>query len=453
MKMCFVKTILFVSALTCALCVSAEEKVQTIHFLASDGQAQQFTKVYELKHARAIDLLPFVKTTIKKSKIDSNVSAVNDVENNRQLLIVTTKPVLLDATDQLIAVLDRPSKSDALGSVVEGTGVSYGTYAPKYRGNQTMRDIIVNGGVSSYAESGTVEFDAQGGIFYFKDSPSHITQIKEKLSWLDQPIPQVKIDFTIYELRDSELRDIGIDYLAWKNGPGLNLFEAGYSFLTAKAAEMLVQSGTQQFGNFAGGFGGFYTAPVFDFSFIRLLQQHGKAIINSTASIVVTNDDTKVFNTYFAPEYQNIQKDKDHKASVAPSIAGGNFLSASINGVNITGTKDGVVNLSCNLQGSGVVERNNLGAEITAKTLFSTSCGLFFDKPKVLANWVRTSEVEQTIGIPFLCELPILKYIFGTTTKNQETVYYVVTAKATPISISEKAEPGIVQEFNEVAKK
>ena len=36
-------------------------------------------------------------------------------------------------------------------------------------------------------------------------------------------------------------RDIGIDYLAWKNGPGLDLFGAAYNALSVRAAEKLVE--------------------------------------------------------------------------------------------------------------------------------------------------------------------------------------------------------------------
>ena len=33
-------------------------------------------------------------------------------------------------------------------------------------------------------------------------------------------------------------------------------------------------------------------------------------------------------------------------------------------------------------------------------------------------------------GVPFLCELPVLKYIFGTTTRNKEQTHFFLTAEA-----------------------
>ena len=49
---------------------------------------------------------------------------------------------------------------------------------------------------------------------------------------------------------------------------------------------------------------------------------------------------------------------------------------------------------------------------------------------RILAVWDREQEVEQTIGIPLLCDIPVLKYLFSTTTTSVEKskVYLTVTA-------------------------
>ena len=43
--------------------------------------------------------------------------------------------------------------------------------------------------------------------------------------------------------------------------------------------------------------------------------------------------------------------------------------------------------------------------------------------------WHKESEVEQTIGVPFLSEIPILKHLFSTTTVNREKTWYFVTVR------------------------
>ena len=135
-------------------------------------------------------------------------------------------------------------------------------------------------------------------------------------------------------------------------------------------------------------------------------------------------------------------------------VGGDTSLEMNISEATIAGTREnGGVTFSYELAGSNVVERNNMGAEISEGTSFAGSISLPFGQEKLLACWARKTDVEQTIGIPFLCELPVLKYIFGTTTSNADVVHYFVTARAVPVKINESVEPGIMAEFDELAAK
>jgi len=431
------------------------KKVQNIVFLQDDAQYNMVTKIYVLKHVIAADLQPFVSSAVKRFDPVSVVSPINDKKNKRQLLIVSTGQNMMPYVDKLVETLDRPGKKGEYDSIVYGTGIAYGVYRPQLRAAESMVDVLTVLYVVSSAKNARLILDSKTNTFYFKDSPSNVIGIKEKLSWLDQEIPQAAVSLKIYEVRDSDLKDIGIDYLAWKNGPGLNLFEAGYEALNMKVAETIIQQMTQTgadlFGNFGWGFGGIYTAPAFDFSFIRILQQNGRAIISSTAQLTLSNEPSSEFRVNFSPEYQNILKDENHRSSVA--VGGDATLTAFFSNVIITGGKQGVVNFSFTLTGNNVVERNNMGTEISEKTDMASTSTLEYNRERVIASWDRISDVEQTIGIPFLCELPVLKYIFGTTTSNTETTHYYVTARAVPVNIQDRIEPGIMAEFDTLVKK
>ncbi len=438
-------------ALSPAEIQEAGEKVQKITFVQDDAQFNMVSKVYTLKHTAAADIAPFVKSAVLRFDGVSTVGRLEDQANGRQILIVTTPQDMMPYVDEMIAALDRPGKMNSPGNAIAGTGIAYGTYKPQFRTAAGMRRIIVNGQVASSSEDARVRLDKKTNMFYFKDTPYRVADIRNKLEWLDKEVPQARLELKIYQVRESDLKDIGIDYLAWKNGPGLNLFGAAYDALSMKAAETVINTGADLFGSFSYGFGGFYTAPAFDFSFIRILQQNGKAAINSTAGLTVSNIPGKVFQVSFSPEYQNIMKDEDHRSSV--DIGGNAALDFAVTDTVVTGGRNGVVNFSYTLSGSNVAERSNMGAEISENTRTTASATLDFAEEKILAAWKRNSEVEQTIGIPFLCELPVLKYIFGTTTSNTETVHYFVTAKAVPVQINEDVASGIMTEFDELAKK
>ncbi|MBR7155218.1 MAG: hypothetical protein IKD22_00125 [Lentisphaeria bacterium] len=431
----------------------AEEKVQKITFVEDDAQKNMASKIYTVKHTKAADIAPFIRSAVLRYCEESNVSTVEDRARNRQMLIVSTGEDMLQYVDKLIAALDRPAKI-AQASNITGDGIAYGIYQPNFRATQNMLDIIVKGEVSSGEADSDVRLDSKRNLFYFKDTPATVKDIKAKLAWLDKPIPQVRLEMKVYQVRESDLKDIGIDYLAWKNGPGLDLFGAGYNALNVRAAEKLVElfgKGVDLAGNAAWGFGGFYTAPAFDLSFLRLLQQNGKATVCSTASVIITNNREREFKVSFAPEYQNITKDGYHASAVA--IGGDSSLNAAILNPVITAGKDGCVNFQCELTNSNVVERNNLGAELTETENISAQTTILFNRESILASWNRVSEVEQTIGVPILCELPVLKYIFGTTTTNSEVNRFFVTVRAVPVVFNENITPGTVAEFDKLASK
>ena len=441
-------------ALTLPFIAPAEEKVQKITFLEDDGQKTMATKIYTLKYSKVADVAPFIRSAAVRYYQHSKVATLNDSERNRQMLIVSTGINLLPYLDKIVEALDRNAKFDKYSNIA-GDGIAVGFYQPTFRATQSMLDVVTSGEVASGGEDGVVKFDPKRNMYYFKDTPATVDDIKAKLAWLDKAVPQSRIELTVYEVRDSDLKDIGIDYLAWKNGPGLNLFEVGYNALNVRAAEKVIDfaagRGLDLAGTAALGFGGIYTAPAFDMSFVRLLQQNGKATVSSSASLLVSNVPGKTFSVEFAPEYQNIEKDKNHATTV--SVGGDSSLKASISNAVITAGMQGKVNFKYTIANSNVVERNNMGAELTEQDNFGASITLPFNQEMVLAAWNRTSTVEQTIGVPFLCELPILKYIFGTTTKNSEVTRCIVTARAVPVVYNENMQPGTVAEFDQICKK
>lgn len=446
--------LLTAGALTLPFAADAQEKVQKITFIEDDAQKNMASKTYQLKYTKAADVAPFIRSAVVRYCKESVVSSINDSKRNRQILLVSTGIKMIPYVDKLVEALDRNAKFDKYSNIT-GNGIAVGFYQPTYRAADSMLEVMIKGDVASGSQDGNIKFDAKRNMFYFKDTPSTVDDIKDKLSWLDKPIPQSRVELAVYEVRDSDLQDIGIDYLAWKNGPGLNLFEASYNALNIQIAEKIVESlvnrGAELFGSTSLGFGGFYTAPAFDMSFVRILQQNGKATLSSTASLLISNVPDKTFSVSFAPEYQNIEKNKDHITSV--SVGGDSSLTADINNTVITAGDNGVVNFNYQLVNSNVVERNNMGAELTEVENVSASASLPFNKEVVLASWTRTAMVEQTIGVPFLCELPVLKYIFGTTTKNAEKIRCIVTVRAVPVVYNKNMAPGTVAEFDEVTKK
>ena len=193
------------------------------------------SKIYVLKHTKAADILPFVKEAVLRYTGVSNVSSVNDTANNRQMIIVSTGQNLFKYLDEIVAALDRDVPMTNGSSNITGDGIAIGFYRPDYRAAESMKKVVVEGQLSSGDDDSLMMFDAANNLFYFKDAPATVADIKAKLKWLDREIPQTRLEMTVYEVRESDLRDVGFDYLAWKNGPGMNLFRASYDFFSAKS--------------------------------------------------------------------------------------------------------------------------------------------------------------------------------------------------------------------------
>ena len=90
----------------------------------------------------------------------------------------------------------------------------------------------------------------------------------------------------------------------------------------------------------------------------------------------------------------------------------------------------GVLFFGYDLQAGNVVERNTYGNELIETSQFTGNMTLELNREKILASWDKTEKVEQTIGVPFLCEIPILKYLFSTTTTETVKTRVYLTVRA-----------------------
>lgn len=406
-----------------------EPTVQKIRFVEDDAQNRMASKIYVLKHQKANDLVPFLLGAIKRYAKNGSADRINYKAGKQQLIAVNCPAPLLPYIDDMIAKLDHPCAAGPDGSGIDGTGIVRNVYLPQYRTGETLVNIMVKAGIPSNATEGAnqdaaVALDAATGMIYWKDSVNKSKDMQKYLAWLDRPVPQCVVSMRVYELRESDLLDLGLDYLAWKNGPGLNLLEAGATCLNNSAMSKVF-----------GPYGFFMFAPEFDLSFLRLLQQNGKAKIAASANLTLVTGQNADLS--FTPNYQNLTKDKDFKSAVA--VSGNDTMTMKITAPVISvppseraeaaAGQTGVVQFAYDLRIRNVVERSNSGDELYDEFTSSSSISLKSGGAKILSRWTREQEVEQSIGIPFLCELPVLKYLFGTTTRTREKHLYFLTVE------------------------
>lgn len=121
-----------VAAFAAALPLTGDDgKQRTIVFNEDRAQHYMTSKVYELKHVSAHDLLPFIKGAVKRFDAQSTVQSLDYKAGDRQFLVVSTGKTMLPYVDQMIAALDYPSKKvDENGTAVSGDGITVTAIAP-----------------------------------------------------------------------------------------------------------------------------------------------------------------------------------------------------------------------------------------------------------------------------------------------------------------------------------
>ena len=431
-------------------------EVRQLRFVQDDAQDYMVSKLYRLKYAQANDITPFVMGIVMRYNMNSSVGCIEYGADNAQMLTVTCPVRMMPYVDDFIAKVDRDVKIDGKvpGDIIKGTGITRAVYQPKYRSGGEMLNILVQTVIGAGPASSVYAWDKNSNQIYWKDNTSNTAYVYQFLSYIDRPVPQVTLEFTVYEVRESTLRDLGVEYLAWKNGPGLNIFETGMRVLDISS------SGTAALQALSGPAGGFLFAPQFDASFLRMLQQNGKAEVKNTATLTVSNSDSNSYRIFFDPDLQNIRKSDND----ATSVTSGNldlpegyyqlFLQINQPIVNIHygesqsgypaseafsvkpysrgdyAALNGTLFFGYRIQTANVLERDDMGNQLLETGEITSNVTMPLKEERIIASWEREQLVEQTIGVPFLCEIPVLKYLFGTTTVSREKskVYLSVTA-------------------------
>ena len=460
---------------------TADDSIRTIVLRQDDGQVRFGSRIYELKNVTSEAILPFVNAAILRYNQNSTIKRVlATAPDAKDAILVSTGIDFLPYVDEIVKALDHEStKKDS--PVIQGTGLARIAYTPRYRAAKQFEQIIDS---TLGTDAGKAYVNLETNTVFWRDQQNAAENTLRWVEKLDRPLPQVNIRLNYYELRDSDLKDWGFDFLAWKNGPGVNLLNVGYNAGNFAMDQLL--NSAQYIASSSWGYGGFFAAPQFDMSFIRCLQQSGNASIAAHASLVmvntpvsneanylrliaeqISNPDTApfIYRVNMYPEYQNIAKNTLGRTFIGKSFyedanevkhADPPVLSATI--VNpficLQSTEadqdslgfipadadfqarknalkgNGGVLFNYSLAFKNVIERGNTGSELNNSVSFSGAATLGFGGEKILAVYEKEHDVEQTIGLPILCRIPYLKYLFSTVTSVKERTYIVVSAEA-----------------------
>lgn len=427
------------------------------------AQVNQFVPVaFEMKNVNPYSVMAFVRRTVEAEEGNWWTFAHPDGDKGRIMAMVPVWQV--EPLKELIALIDRPGLTTA-------TGTKYSYYHLKHRSplDSDFLDAVganLTGGAVMYADPPT-------GAVFLEDSPSGISTTEEIIqAELDVPTAQVLLRAKVYEVELNNDGTLGLDYHAWKNGPGRSLFAAGAFFEEAELSRQGFNGGVNGLGTPAYDTGvnlyglpgrrfntdGYNIAYYYDFSsaFFDFLVSKGRAKVLTQPRVTVLDGETGEFSTGEQILYYQVQNGASPVAGARePGVPldpnGDSSLypdNRTVTGALVDRTI-GVADAGVDVEVSPTIAENailldleitlasQLGYDDTGAPKLSsrgviTSINAVPGKEYLIGGMTRNRTIQTTRKIPFLGSIPVIGWLFGgeITTTQKTMVVIAITAEA-----------------------
>lgn len=410
------------------------------------AQSTQFVPVaLTVEHVNPYALIRFLRRPIEAE--EGNWWTFKHPDGEKGLVLLNVPIWLVEPMRELVAEIDRPGQTSASGD-------ERALVPLRHRDPRDVARFI--GGYMT--PSATVLADPATGSIFLEDAPSGFGLATRTLAAeLDQPRRQVLLRAKIYEIETNNDGTLGLDFHAWKNGPGRNLFAVGgytesfHSSVHDSGVAPVVSSSVdvnglpgREFKN--SGFNGtyFYDVPSAYFDF---LVTKGRARVLTAPSLTVLNTETARFDTgeqllYYLAQSTNdpglrktpvdpFGRDKAHPDNRTVWGTAAARIGVGVEVRPVIGEQ--VITLALAIGVTSHLGYDDAGAPVLQERDLATTLAARPGAEYVLGGMTRTRVVQATRKVPILGSIPVLGYLFGgeITTARQTTLVLVVSA--TPV--------------------
>lgn len=407
------------------------------------------------------EILRAMKTATGKE--GGRAEAIRDKVQKKAFMQVIAPKFQLPYLEKAVQALDEKWVQDSLD------GFEVVEYKVK---NRDANDIAANAAAWGGGE-GTTNVDTINNTIVRRTEPFRAGAFRGALTKLDVPPNQIMLECAIYEVNRGDTLKLGLDYIAWKNGPGRNLFDFGVSRLWSKstfrgvtnlydpagsrlaalpdggAGDTLSAYGSQ----FYGSFNFLATAAYYDF-----LATKGEARVVCRPKILATSNQAATFSSTdqivtFVQRPDNITRLDDDPAGGRVQNLDNRSLNHSRteqvvvrNNVNVTvartlgctmtvvpqigtETSEVAITVTFNVIGGTTPQ----GAPIINTRTLTTTARVADGKRLVIAGLKRNEKVERDSGMPGLGTVKFLKHIFGGTEETENDTDFIIVMTPTMI--------------------
>ena len=197
----------------------AKEKRNVVKILRTSNKAQinrYVPKVFELKHANPYHVAFFMREVVKTE--NGMIGTWAKEGGVGGMVMVVVPEYQLATLEELAKQMDRPKISSTAGSKCAFVELKHraATYA-------NLGSLLLQYGCSDTS----AYVDGDTNAIFVHGAPSGTDAVLAAVGEYDLPNPQVSIEAAIYEIELTNDGALGLDFHAWKNGPGRALFSLG----------------------------------------------------------------------------------------------------------------------------------------------------------------------------------------------------------------------------------
>ncbi len=227
--------------------VAVNPQTQSIRYVRDNDNPTMITKAFRVKHD-PYDFLADVRALVIGSRFYMGRVSALVFNNGARYILVTAEDYKFKenfkngmSLGQIIKLMDQGK--------IGGSGNPSGIYWPKYRSARQLAHLMARLGLIMPNDpsellygNGAVDWLPDLNVLMWKGNISNQGRLEQWLKIYDRPLPQALITYKVYELNFQNDGAVGMNYQAWKNGPGQDLFSTafqaskGWSSLTTATA-------------------------------------------------------------------------------------------------------------------------------------------------------------------------------------------------------------------------
>lgn len=397
------------------------------------------TRTYPIYNTDAINIQAYLLRSVAYEggivEVMSGPDVTDSTGKKTQYLIATVPDFMVPGIDEMVKLAD-----------VKGFTSADGTTTLEYRGKHRtageLKAILAGTELGNIGGFYYAPFaDNALNTIYFSEAPADMPASKAALEMFDRPPLQAQFDIIIYEIDNDNLVDVGLDWDAWKR-----FVTGGFTYSSTGSPDQFFDSDIDSFDTLLT-----WDAAVLA-DFFNWLTKNGRATVATRARILSINsednpgalsDGAKGKATATPATFRSVRQ-IPYTVPVAPT---GNtdsgrmtdaFDESVFEGIeiavqpyiaseSITAEFNTTVN---SLVGFSRETKRPIISSRESRSMVNLTSGV----PQLLGAFDKETMTTARLGIPFLKEIPVLKYLFSRETTANRGSKVVIFVKPTIIN-------------------